>query len=87
VGGSYEKGYREGQELYKKHGGDKAKSIDTMCGLPGGWFPPRCPPSEERQMLVWIFERQHFEVWDNGRRPQKPKVVRKERAIARCQGK
>jgi len=25
VGGSYEKGYREGQELYKKHGGDKAK--------------------------------------------------------------
>jgi hypothetical protein len=26
-------------------------------------------------MLVWIFERQHFEVWDNGRRPQKPKVV------------
>ena len=25
VGGSYEKGYREGQALYKKHGGDKAK--------------------------------------------------------------
>jgi hypothetical protein len=25
VGGSYEKGYRAGQELYRKHGGDKGK--------------------------------------------------------------
>jgi len=25
VGGSYEKGYREGQALYRKHGGDRAK--------------------------------------------------------------
>ena len=25
IGGSYEKGYQEGQALYKKHGGDKAK--------------------------------------------------------------
>ena len=25
VGGSYEKGYLAGQELYRKHGGDKGK--------------------------------------------------------------
>lgn len=26
-------------------------------------------------MLVWIFERQHFEVWPQGRKVQKPKIV------------
>lgn len=26
-------------------------------------------------MLVYIFENRHFEVWPEGRRPQKPKIV------------
>jgi len=38
--------------------------------------PARCPVGGA-SMLVWIFERQHFEVWPEGRRPQKPEVVEK----------
>lgn len=41
---------------------------------PRRWFPP-VAPSEEHQMLVYIFENRHFEVWPEGRRPQKPKIV------------
>lgn len=36
--------------------------------------PARCPVGGAL-MLVWIFERQHFEVWPQGRKVQKPKIV------------